>query len=171
MKKIYFLVAILLTTIIYSCKKNGVQIIDAPLASGAQVKFFNFGMNSPSINFYANDAKVTATLSATGAESTTGVTYGNVFPALNYILLPAGSVNIKGQIPSTATTDANLSTVNLTANLELNKFYSLYTCGFYNTTAKTSDAFIIEDKLPAVDTSTSYTRFVNTIPNVASASL
>lgn len=170
MKKIYILTTVLLLSMLnYSCKKNAVQVIDVPIQSGAQIKFFNFGINSPSVNFYANDSKLSATLSATGAESTTGVTYGSVFPASNYTLLPAASYTFKGQIPSTATTDANLSIADITANVESSKYYTMYTCGFYNTAAKRSDAFIIEDKLPAIDTSVAYVKFVNTIPNATAA--
>ncbi|RYY19308.1 MAG: hypothetical protein EOP41_09915, partial [Sphingobacteriaceae bacterium] len=106
MKKIYILTAILLFSLLqYSCKKNGVQVIDVPVQTGAQIKFFNFGMNSPSINFYANDIKVSATLSTTSTESTTGTTYGNTFPSGSiYTLLPAGNYTLKGQLPSTVTT-------------------------------------------------------------------
>ncbi|RYY26210.1 MAG: DUF4397 domain-containing protein [Sphingobacteriaceae bacterium] len=170
MKKIYILTVVLLFSLFqYSCKKDAVQVIDVPVQSGAQIRFFNFGMNSPSVNFYANDIKVSATSSTTGAESTTGVTYGNTFPSGSiYTLLPAGNYTLKGQLPSTVAMDANLSIANVTANLENNKYYSFYTCGFYNAIAKTSDAFVIEDKLPAVDTSAAYIRFVNVVPNAPS---
>ncbi|RYE19637.1 MAG: DUF4397 domain-containing protein, partial [Sphingobacteriaceae bacterium] len=171
MKKTYLLITVLLFSLLhFSCKKDGVQIIDAPVQSGAQIRFSNYTMNSPSINFYANDIKVSATLSTNGTESTTGTTYGNIFPSGSiYTLLPAGNYTLKGQLPSTISTDANLSIANVTANLENNKYYSFYTCGFYNTTAKTSDAFILEDKLPTVDTSAAYVRFVNVVPNALSA--
>ncbi|MGH7620038.1 MAG: hypothetical protein ACREPM_22720, partial [Gemmatimonadaceae bacterium] len=44
---------------IAACDKNGVQNITAP-ATGAAVKFFNFGVGAPGVNFYANTPKVTA---------------------------------------------------------------------------------------------------------------
>ena len=59
--------------------------------SPARVRFFNFGVNAPGVNFYANDTEVTAisatellsrrttprrVCNTTGAESTTGVAYG-----------------------------------------------------------------------------------------------
>jgi len=37
------------------------------------VKFYNFSTGAPGVNFYANDTKLTAITSTTGAESTTGV--------------------------------------------------------------------------------------------------
>ncbi len=49
-----------------ACDKNAVQDITGPLAS-ARIKFFHFGVNAPGVNFYANDTKMTAITSATGA--------------------------------------------------------------------------------------------------------
>ncbi|RYE33710.1 MAG: DUF4397 domain-containing protein [Sphingobacteriaceae bacterium] len=171
MKKIYLaLTVIVISTFLFSCKKNGFQVIDQKIdAVTPQIKYFNFGINSPSVNFYASTTKVAGVTSSTGAESTAGVTYGSVYPSTNYSLLTAGTYDFKAQIPSTATADANLSIATLNATLATSKFYSLYTCGFYNTTTKTSDAFILEDKLPAIDTSAAYIRFVNAVPNASSA--
>ena len=42
-----------------SCEKNAVTDITAPFP-GANIKFFNFEVNAPGVNFYSNDAKVTA---------------------------------------------------------------------------------------------------------------
>lgn len=166
-KNIVFLVfSFMLSILIYSCKKDAVQIIDKPV-SGAQLKFFNFGVGAPVVNFYANDRKVSAALSATGSESATaGVAYGAVFPSINsYAVLEPGTYNFKGQRPSTATADANLAISNLNTTVELGKNYSLYLSGIYNTTAKTVESFIIEDVLPPVDTSGGYVRFVHAISN------
>ena len=171
MKRIYInLAALLFLSLTFSCKKGSVQQIDQKVdANSAQVKFFNFGISSPSINFYANNLKISGTLSSTGTESTTGVSYGSVFPASNYSVLAAGQYTFKGQIPSTASANADLAIATLAGTLAPGKSYSVYTCGFYNTTAKTSDAFMVEDVLPAVAGSSdnAYVRFVNTIPNAA----
>ena len=56
--------------------KNTVQNIAGPVPAGARVKFLNYGVNSPGVNFYADTQKLTAISSATGQESTLGVTYG-----------------------------------------------------------------------------------------------
>src|SRR5207247_10992792 len=46
------------------------------------------------------------------------------------------------------------------------KFYSFYLTGFYNTTTKTADAFIVEDPIPApVDYTVAYVRLVHASPN------
>lgn len=46
------------------------------------------------------------------------------------------------------------------------KHYSFYQSGFYNTTAKTVDAFIVEHAIPPdIDYSVALVKFVNTIVN------
>ena len=40
-------------------EKNQVQDIAGP-APAARIKFFNFGVNTPGVNFYANERKMTA---------------------------------------------------------------------------------------------------------------
>ncbi len=42
-----------------SCEKNGVQELTGA-APGARIRFFNFGLNAPQLNFYAGANKVTA---------------------------------------------------------------------------------------------------------------
>lgn len=167
MKRKYInLAAMLLLSLTFGCKKAEIRTIDQIIDSSTpQIKFFNFAVNGPSVNFFGNGNKIGGVVSATGSEATTGIAYGGVFPASNYSALSAGSYTFKAQIPSTATTDANLAIATVTGNLAANKYYSLYTSGLYNTTAKTSDAFIVEDALPAVDNTQAYIRLVNTVPN------
>lgn len=166
MKKIYYIIAGLISVCaIYSCEKTAVQEIAGPV-NGARVKFFNFALNGPSVNFYANDLKVSAVTSATGAEATAGTNYSLVFPATNnYAVLSPGTYDLKSIIPRTATANPNTVISTINKNLEVEKYYSLYTCGLYNTTTRTSDSFIIEDTLPAIDTSTAYVRFVHVSHN------
>lgn len=146
-----------------ACDKNAVQDITGPLPA-ARVRFFNFGVNAPSVNFYANDTKMTATTSGTGVEATTGVSYGGVGSGGLYAGIDPGQHTFSGRIA--ATTDKDLPISNLTATLEDGKKYSVYQSGFYNTTAKTVDAFIVEDPFPdEFDYSVAYVRFVNAISN------
>ena len=168
------LAALALTT---ACEENAVQGIDDPDAgNGANVKFFNFSVGSPQVNFYVNDGKVTA-VSATGCavltdenrqqclssgiEATTGVAYGSGGNGANvyYSDVAPGSVTISGRIA--AATDKNLPIANLPAAIEAGKFYSYYLSGVYNTTTKTADSFILEDAMPEVDFAVAYVRFVN----------
>lgn len=149
-----------------SCKKNAVQVIDGP-PTGAYIKGYNFAISGPSVNFYANDTKISATSSATGKEATTGVNYSGTFPANNsYVVLSElGSVTFKTKIPSTASANPNGIVANVTANVEAGKYYSFFTSGIYDATAKTTSGFVLEDKLPAIDTAFAYVRMVNTISN------
>ncbi|MCU0647660.1 MAG: hypothetical protein MUF00_06675, partial [Gemmatimonadaceae bacterium] len=51
--------ALVLGTIaLAACEKNAVQDITGTLPESG-VKFFNFSVNGPQVNFYANDTKVT----------------------------------------------------------------------------------------------------------------
>jgi len=145
-----------------SYDKNAVQEITGPLPASA-VKFFNFGIGAPGVNFYANDTKLTAITSTTGAESTTGVTAGGAGNGGFYSALAGGTYTFTGKIA--ATTDKDLSISPLQAQIADGKYYSYYISGFYNTTSKSAESFIIEDQLPQPDYSKAYVRFVNASPN------
>ncbi len=159
-----------------ACEKNAVQQIAEPQQGGANVKFFNFAVSSPAVNFYIGDNKVTAVSStacdvlddsnremctSTGAESSSGVAYGGAGNGGNgwYSDVATGQVTISGRIA--AATDKNLPISNLSTTVEEGKFYSFYQSGIYDAAAKQADAFIIEDVLPENDFGVAYVRFVN----------
>jgi hypothetical protein len=170
--------ALMSVALLASCdyEKNAVQDI-AGVPPASQVRFFNFSVGAPSVNFYANDTKMTATLTAvcsgatvsdtcksTGSESTTGVVYGGVGGGGLYSGIEPGQYALTGRIA--ATTDKDLAISSVSANIESGKNYSLYLSGFYNTTTKTSDAFLVEDPLPAqIDWTAADVRFVHAISN------
>jgi|SRR5687768_2547157 len=155
--------ALLGAALLSSCDKDAVQQLTGPVP-GAQIKFFNFGVNAPGVNFYANDRKITAVLSATGTESTTGTVYGGVGASGFYAAIDPGQYTLTGKIAATVDKDLAISTV--TSTLEDGKFYSFYMSGFYNTTAKTVEGFVVEDPVPAAfDFTQAYVRFVNAISN------
>jgi hypothetical protein len=156
--------------------KNGVQVISAP-ATGAYVKFFNFGVGAPAVNFYANTQKITAISSAncqppndttsvcrsTGNESTVGTAYSAAGNGALYNELTPGSYTLAGKIA--AATDKDLAVANASATLEAGKFYSYFVSGTYDASGKKADAFVVEDPIPTVDYTQSYVRFVNAISN------
>jgi hypothetical protein len=147
-----------------SFEKNTVQTIDGPVPTGAWVKFFNFGIGAPGVNFYANTRKVTAVSSGTGVEATTGVTYGSAGAGGLYTAIDAGQYALMGKIA--AATDKDLAISNVSATLEEGKSYSFYQSGPYSTATKSVDAFLIEDNFPPeVDYSVASVRFVNAIAN------
>ena len=156
-------VALLSAALLTSCEEDAVQIIGGPVAE-SRIKFFNFGVNAPSVNFYANDDKVTAILSASGTEATTGVAYGAVGGGGFYSALDPGQYTFAGKISATVDKDLAISTVN--ATLESGKNYSFYMSGFYNTTTKTVEGFVVEDPFPAeINFGQATVRLVNAISN------
>jgi len=171
MKRHRSIAVLLAVSALASCdyEKNAVQdIVAAPPASS--IRFFNFGLNAPGVNFYANDTKMTAITSATGAESTLGVGYGGVGAGGFYSGIEPGQYTLSGRIA--ATTDKDLPISNLAANIENGKTYSFFLSGRYNTTAKTVDAFIVEDPFPPqIDWSRAHVRFVNAIFNASPMTL
>jgi hypothetical protein len=160
-----------------ACEKNAVGILDDPAAgNGANVKFFNFAVGSPSVNFFVNNEKVTAISAtgcyllddtnrdlclSTGSESTAGVGYGSAGngPNAYYSEVAPGQATITGKIA--AVTDKNLAIANASANLQAGKFYSYYLSGTYDAATKTTDAFVVEDVMPPEGFTVAYVRFVN----------
>jgi len=165
--------ALLCAAVLSACDafdKNAVQEIAGPVPAGARIKFFNFGVNAPGVNFYANDRKMTAISSGSGQESNIGVAYGGVGAGGFYTAIAPGQYTLAGKIA--AATDKDLAISNLPATLEEGKSYSFYQSGFYNTTTKTVDAFIVEDAfVPQIDFSVAYVRFVHAISNASPMTL
>ena len=161
--------AALMAVLLTACDKDAVQELGGPVP-GSYIKFFNFGVNAPSVNFYANDQKITAVQSTTGTESTLGVAYGAPGSSGFYSAVEPGQYALTGRISATTDKDLTISTVNTT--LEDGKKYSFYMSGFYNTTAKTVEGFVVEDSYPnEIDHSTAHVRFVNAISNANAMTL
>lgn len=156
--------ALLGTAVLSACDKNAVQEIptEPPLAS--RIKFFNFGVGAPAVNFYANETKMTAILSGTGAESNNGVAYGSAGAGGVYVSIAPGPYTLTGRIA--AATDKNLPIATVSASIADGKYYSFYMSGIYNATAKTVDGFVLEDPFVApTDYSVATVRFVHAIAN------
>lgn len=171
MKPIRSLAILLGIVALTACDENAVQIdsITAPVA-GARVKFFNFGINAPQVNFYANNGKVTAISSTTGNESTVGVAYGAVAAGGFYVNVPAGATTFQGRI--SATVDKDLPVSNIAGTIENGKAYSVYQSGFYSTATKQVEGFVVEDAVPEdFDFTGALVRFVNASPNSQSMQL
>lgn len=182
------LTALLSAAALAACvgEKRGPADITAPLPS-ARIKFFNFGVGAPAVNFYANDTKISAIASVacsptptdtmvqricreSGMESTAGTGQGAAAAGGFYTAVAPGAYTFSGKI--TATTDKNLAIASTPATIADGKFYSYYISGIYSTTAKTAEAFIVEDPVPATpDYSGALVRFVNGISNAAPMTL
>jgi len=157
------LTLLLCAALVAACDKNAVQEITGPIAS-ARIKFFNFGVNAPQVNFYANDTKMTAISSTTGTEATIGVAYGAAGSGGFYAAIAPGQYTLTGKL--SAATDKDLAISSVNATIADGKAYSFYMSGFYNTTSKSVEGFVVEDPVPATfDYAAAQVRFVNAISN------
>jgi hypothetical protein len=160
------LATLLCAVAVAACEKNAVQVLPSDTLYTSRIKFFNFGVNAPGVNFYADDIKMTAVLSATGSEATTGVAYGGVGNGGAYSAIAPGSHTMTGRIA--ATVDKDLPVATITSTMADGKYYSLYMSGFYNTATKTSDGFVVEDTYPVeIDYEVATVRFVQAIANAS----
>lgn len=163
MNRLSILAALCGAALLTACDKNAVQEIAGPEA-GARIKFYNFGVNAPQVNFYAGSTKMTATSSTSGSEAVTGVAYGAVGAGGFYSSITPGAATLTGRIAAAVDKDLVIATQD--ATLEDGKAYSFYMSGFYNTVAKTSDGFVVEDAFPAdIDFANAYVRFVHASSN------
>ncbi|MGV3707223.1 MAG: DUF4397 domain-containing protein [Gemmatimonas sp.] len=148
-----------------ACEKNAVQDITGAVPE-AKIRFFNMALNAPNVNFFKGDQKLTATLSAVGAPSPLGVAYGGVSSSGFYTGVDVGSSQFSSKLSDTTTANRNVTVSNVTTNVEAGKTYSYYMSGVYNTTTRTSDAFIVEDPyLETIDFTQAFVRFVNASHN------
>lgn len=175
MRRLRLFAALVGAAAVAGCGDSAVQeITGAPPSSS--IKFFNFSVNGPSVNFYGNEAKLTAVSSTscaastdpacltTGIEATSGTAYGSAGSGGFYTGITPGQYTFTGKIATT--TDKGVAIASLATPIAEGKSYSLYLSGFYDPATKKTDAFLVEDALPAkVDYSVAAFRFVNAISN------
>ena len=179
-----YFVALVGVAALAACGDKAERFIDAPVPTNSAIRFYNFSVNAPGVQFYADDAKIVAANSNTcqfaanppktatdslcatiGSQSTAGVTYGQLGAGALYTGMNPGQYTFSArQVTSASGTTATVSSVPLA--MAAGKYYSYYQSGIYNSTTKTTDAFIVEDPLPtAIDWTTVLVRFVNAIGN------
>lgn len=177
MNRYRFITALFCAGALSGCGDEALTNITEPPSSNSRIRFFHFGVLAPGVNFYADNTKMTAiatttcstppiseACTTTGSESTTGLAYSAVSAGGAYLVIPPGQRTLTGKIA--AATDKDLTIASITTNIEDGKFYSFYMSGLYNTTAKTSDAFVVEDPVvPPTDFSVATVRFVHAISN------
>ncbi|MEK6612982.1 MAG: DUF4397 domain-containing protein [Gemmatimonadota bacterium] len=181
MKKLTSIAVLLLSaTVLSSCGKEAFPDITGPMAE-SRIKFFNFGVGTPGVYFYANGNKVagiigTAVIDAatgivtSGKESVTGTTYTNVTSGGYYSAIAPGSYDLKAQLADTTQRATVVSTVS--TSIASGKYYSYYISGVYDAGTKTAEAFVVEDNFPVnMDWTQAYVRFVNAGPTSAPLTL
>jgi hypothetical protein len=163
MKKLNSIAILLCAAVLSSCGTKTVQDISGPFPT-ARIKFFNFGVNAPGVNFYANTTKLTAISSTTGIENVLGTGYGLPGSGGFYSAIAPGQYALAGTIA--AATDKDLAIAKINTTIVDGKSYSFYLSGFYDPAAKAVDGFIVEDPyVAAIDFSVAYVRFVHAISN------
>ena len=163
MKKLTSIAVLLCAAVLSSCGTKTLQDITGPFPT-ARIRFFNFGVNAPGVNFYANTTKVTAISSTTGAENVLGTAYGLPGAGGFYSAIAPGQYALAGTIA--AATDKDLAIAKINTTIADGKFYSFYLSGFYDPAAKAVDGFVVEDPLTAtIDYSVANVRFVHAISN------
>lgn len=169
MNRLRPLATLLAAAALLACEENAIQDITGPMPS-ASVKFHNFGIGAPAVNFFADDVKLTAIFSSTGAEAATGTTYGSVAAGGFYTAIEPGQYALNGRIAAAADKDLVVSSV--TTTIDAGRAYSYFQSGVYDATAKTVDAFVVEDPIPAqVDYSVARVRLVNASANASPMTL
>ncbi len=166
--KYFFLVAVIAISL-SSCDKVSLDERDEPVI-GAKIKFFNATLNSPGINLYANDSKIT-TVAPTAANVENGITFGGVYPNLEYAVVSPGTFQLKTKIAASSTVDPNLEVSSLSSTLENDKYYTVIAVDSYNTIDKKVNTIIINDELVARDTSKALIRFINLVGNIGNVDL
>lgn len=125
-----------------------------PVTSGARMKFYHAAVDIPGVLISVNDTPLSGVL--TVSPNTPGlVTYGSLFPILEYGVVPAGTARVKVTVPATATTPE----VNLNNDLPVQdgQYYTVYAVG----AAGNYGFFVSSDDLKVPDPDKTYIRFVN----------
>ena len=133
-------------------------------ASGARVKFYHAAPDATGIDIYVNDKKFSGVNTVPPASSGL-LTYFGSYPNQDYALLTPGSAKVKVVAPasSTATTDATLTTADLSPQADT--YYSVFVYG----TAPTYNSLVLTDNLTATDPTKAYVRLVNLVAGTDAA--
>ncbi len=164
MKKIQIF-SFLLASIIFlgACDKISISERDSPV-TGAKLKFIAASPNAPQMNFFLNNAKVSAVNSST-TNVEQGFGFGGNFPSLEYTTVTPGSGTLSIAVPPASTLDPNAVLFTGPVSFEDNKFYTIAAVDAYDVANKKVNTIVINDVLPAQDTSKAFVRFINLIPN------
>jgi len=150
--------------ILHSCGEEFDFLRNAtPATSGARIKLFHAAPDVPGVVASVNDKVVSGVLTTVGAPGL--VSYGNVFPIIDYAVVPAGTSKLKISVPATSTTPE----VNLNADLNLadRTYYTVHAFG----AAGKYDFFVSQDDLSIPNSEKTYIRFVSTLTDAPSAGI
>ncbi len=134
-----------------------------PATNGARIKLFHAAPDVPGVVASINDKIVSGVLTTVGAPGL--VTYGNLFPIIDYAVIPSGTAKLKVTIPAGATTpEINLNT---DLNLADNTYYTVHAIGI----GGKYDFFVSQDDLSIPDPDKTYIRFMSALTDGPSAGI
>jgi len=157
------LAALLGAVVLAACSKYDIEDPTTSLP-GSSVRFSNFAVGAPGVNFFADTTRLT------GVSTNKGVTYGAAALGGLYAGLKPGSYTLSGRLADTTANNFPIGSVSTA--IDFRKSYSFYLSGIFNPADSSVDAFVVEDPIPTtlVDT-LAYVRFVNAIGNADSLRL
>lgn len=123
------------------------------------VKFINASPESPIINFYMDNIKMTGAYTVSGTE--TGIAYAAIYPSLEYSQSNGSSGKISTKIAAASTLNPGVTTNESAVNLAAGKYYSVFAVDVYDAANKKQGLIVIEDKKPSLDTTKAFLRVVN----------
>lgn len=161
MKKTIIIFTIISALIFSACKKDTSLPVrfTANNQGNANVKFLNMSPGAVSINFFANNAKVTASAPA-GSTATivTGMPYPGLYPnTIGYATIPSGALKIDAKVPDSAAQMPGATILSLTQNFSSGKFYTFVLLD----TVTQAKAILVEDDPTVGDPSKAYMRVAN----------
>jgi hypothetical protein len=166
MKLKYMMNALLLTSVftMVSCGEEFDFLRNVtPATSGAKVKLFHAAPDVPGVVASINDKIISGVLTTVGTPGL--VTYGSLFPIIDYAVIPSGSAKLKVTVPATATTpEVNLST---DLNLADNTYYTVHALGV----GGKYDFFVSQDDLTIPDPEKTYIRFISALTDGPAAGM
>lgn len=131
-------------------------------AANASVKFQHVAVPTGAnftVNWFLNNVKTSSVLVIDDLPK--GISYGGSYPvAINYATVPAGSLNMKVEIPATSTVEAS-TLFTSTLALEGGKNYTTFVVG----ASPDYSAYTVLDDLTVGDPTKTYVRFLNVISN------
>jgi hypothetical protein len=134
-----------------------------PAKNGARIKLFHAAPDVPGVVASINDKVVSGVLTTVGAPGL--VTYGSLFPIIDYAVIPSGTAKLKVTVPAGATTpEVNLST---DLNLADNTYYTVHALGI----GGKYEFFVSQDDLSIPDAEKTYIRFMSALTDAPAAGI
>ena len=161
MKKTITTFIILGSFFFVACEKdNSLPIRFTPIPEGnTNVKFLNMSPGAASINFFANNDKISSTApTGSGATVVTGMGYPALFPStIGYATVPSGTIKIDAKVPDSAAVMPGATVITSNQTLASKKFYTLALVD----TVTQAKILLVEDDPSVPDHSKAYMRVAN----------